>query len=605
MLNTASRPGSATPAMDEPSPKLEDPASAAAAPAPVVDGVSGRPTVDHSSLPPELWLEIFRYATHVPRARSIAPGDPLVPEKPVDYARGMNSPIQSMRTKCALVRVCHVWKAIATELLYEHVVLGSAQRIEALCKVLRESRREVKNEDGTVQKVDDPGYGQWVRHLEVRRWARSHQTQSYWQAIIRAVSYCSRLRVFSGVWQEPLPDGFLPVLVRYLPPNLQELFWQQDSVLLVSKELPVLASSALTKFATLRILDLRKICILDAGRSLQHIAFESLTFPHVTHLALPTCPLLLRYASKQTMPELSHLVLDAAGAPRTVHPPLATRELTGFLDVYGHQLRTVELLPSNTQSMRPGPINISTFLSPAACPNLETLVFDCWERVISVSSIVHKRLCEQEKEKAQAAAPLAPPAPVPRTSTPAPAPAPAPETVNLGYYNASASPGPPLEAPHLALRRVGIRGLGVGQLYPNKPTHAQAHLAALAAYRAFFPALELVRTLGFLVGTSTDPFAPDVFIWWTERFERVGVDLQDGEGVVWMLEEPQQSQQQQPSAGSSTGGGNTEGEQTGAEKATSAVQEEVSGETVAAEVGVQVVSEDERRKDLILCPAST
>ncbi|RPD78640.1 hypothetical protein L226DRAFT_457363 [Lentinus tigrinus ALCF2SS1-7] len=476
--------------MDEPPPK-HDPVPSDAAPPPVDDGVLRTPTVDHTSLPPELWLEIFRYATHVPRARSIAPGDPLLPEKPVDYARGMNSPIQSMRTKCALVRVCHVWKAIATELLYEHVVLGSAQRIENLCKALRESRREIKHEDGTLQKVDDPGYGQWVRHLEVRRWARSHQTQFYWQAIIRAVSYCSRLRVFSGVWQEPLPEGFLPVLVQYLPPSLQELFWQQDSVLIVSKELPVLASSALTKFSTLRILDLRKICILDAGRSLQHITFESLTFPHVTHLALPTCPLLLRYASKQVMPELCHLVLDASGAPRTVHAPFVTKELVSFLDAYGHQLRTVELLPSNTQSMRPGPINISAFLSPSACPNLETLVFDS------------------------------------RT----------PSAVNLAPYNASVSSAPPLEEPHPTLRRVGIRGIGVNQLYPNKPTHAQAHLEAFAAYRVFFPALELVRTLGFLVGTSTDPFAPDVFIWWTEMFERVGVDLQDGEGVVWMLEE--------------------------------------------------------------------
>ncbi len=501
---------------------------------PVDDRVAGTPTVDHTSLPPELWLEIFRYATHVPRARSIAPRDPLVPEKPVDYALGMNSPIQSMRTKCALVRVCHAWNAITTELLYEHVVLGSAQRIEALCKVLRESRREVR-EDGTLQKVEDPGYGQWVRHLEVRRWARSHQTQSYWQAIIRTVSYCSRLRVFSGVWQEPLPDGFLPVLVQYLPPSLQELFWQQDSVLIVSKELPVLASSVLAKFSVLRILDLRKICILDAGRSLQHITFESLRFPHVTHLALPTCPLLLRYASKQLMPELHHLVLDASGAPRTVHAPFATKELMCFLDVFGHQLRTVELLPSNTQSMRPGPINISTFLSPSACVNLETLVFDCRERVISVSDSAHKRLCEQQR---RSPTPGAPSGPAPAAGPPpVPAPAPTPSAVNLAYYNANVSSAPPLEEAHPTLRRIGIRGISVSQLYPNKPAQAQAHLEAFSAYRAFFPALELVRTLGFLVGTSTDPFAPDVFIWWTEKYERVGVDLQDGEGVVWMLEE--------------------------------------------------------------------
>ena len=73
-----------------------------------------------------------------------------------------------------------------------------------------------------------------------------------------------------------------------------------------------------------------------------------------------------------------------------------------------------------------------------------------------------------------------------------------------------------------------------------------------------------------------------------------------------MLEEPQQQQQQQqPSAGASSGGGNPEGEQTGAEKATSAVQVEDPGQTAAGQVGVQVASEDERRKDPILCPTST
>ena len=29
----------------------------------------------------------------------------------------------------------------------------------------------------------------------------------------------------------------------------------------------------------------------------------------------------------------------------------------------------------------------------------------------------------------------------------------------------------------------------------------------------------------------------DVVVAWTEKFERVGVDLQDGEGVVWMLDD--------------------------------------------------------------------
>ncbi|TBU48122.1 hypothetical protein BD309DRAFT_987553 [Dichomitus squalens] len=442
------------------------------------------------SLPPELWLEIFRCATHVPRTRSIATGDPFVPERPVDYVWGMNSPIQSMRTKCMLVRVCRAWRAIATELLYEHVVLSSPRRLDAFYRTVLESRKEFREkENGEAELVDGLGHGQWVRHIEVQRWlrARAAHALSYWQTIVRAVSFCPRIRVFSGLWQAPLPDGFLPVLARYLPPTLEEIYWQQDSVLIAVKELPILTTSALVSFPTIRVLDLRKICILDAERSLQHVTFGTMSLHNVSYLALPTCPLLLRYASRQVMPALRHLVLDAAGAPRTVYAPLAMKELANFLEKHGQQLQTVELLPSNTQSLRPGPISISAFLAPNACPNLETL--------------------------------------------------PGPPIVNLAYHHAGSPSLPLLDAPHPSLKRVGIRGLGISKLYPNKPVQAQAHLEALVAYRALFPALEVVRTLGFLVGTSTDIFAPDVFIWWTEKFERVGVDLQDGEGVVWMLED--------------------------------------------------------------------
>ena len=54
----------------------------------------------------------------------------------------------------------------------------------------------------------------------------------------------------------------------------------------------------------------------------------------------------------------------------------------------------------------------------------------------------------------------------------------------------------------------------------------------------FLPALETVRSAGFLVDTSTDNLARDIFIWWTEKFEEAGIDLQDGEGVVWMYTDP-------------------------------------------------------------------
>ncbi|KAM5533206.1 hypothetical protein V8D89_013162 [Ganoderma adspersum] len=497
-------PPPSPPQTEMPSP--ESPSESAA-----VDGagVAGKPRVDHTSLPPELWLEIFRYATHVPRARSISPGDPFVPERPVDYVWGMNSPIASMRTKCTLVRVCRAWRSIATELLFEHVVLSSPRRLDIFYRTLLESHKELKKtESGEHEVVIGQGYGQRVRHLEVQRWMRAGHAQSFWQAVVRIVSFCSRLRVLSGLWQEPLPEGFLPVLAQYLPPTLEEIYWQQDSVLIAVKELPLLTTSMLASFPAIRVLDLRKICVLDAERSLQHVTFGSLSLPNVRYLALPTCPFLFRYASKQDLPALHHLVLDAAGAPRTVYAPLATKELANFLERHGENLRTVELLPSNTQSLRPGPISVAAFLAPNACPNLETLVFDCREKVLSVTHDALMRHTPRDTSQQQQQQPQQPHAPGQTASAADPAPA----VVNLAYFHAGSPSLPLLDAPHTSLRRVGLRGVGISKLYPNRPAQAQAHLEALAAYRVLFPALEV--------------------------FERVGVDLQDGEGVAWMLEDP-------------------------------------------------------------------
>ncbi|OSD07027.1 hypothetical protein PYCCODRAFT_1403917 [Trametes coccinea BRFM310] len=536
--DTALAPAAAAPATPDSSPAdLPDAANRhparAGAPSPI------DPTV---RLPPELWLEIFRYATHVPRARTIAPADPFAPERPANYAWGVNSPVQSVRTKCALVGVCRAWRALATELLYEHVVLSSARRVHLFCRTLYESRGEEWKRVATGRAGHDAwvkaamGHGRWVRHLEVQRWARSHQWTQYWQCLMRSLTFCPKLRVFSGLWQTPLPQGVLAALEQYLPSTLQELYWQQDSVLIAAKELPVLTTSFISKFSALRVLDLRKICVLDAERSLQDVTFATLTLPRVAYLALPTCPLMLRFASKQGLPALQYLILDAAGAPRTVWAHWVSKELTTFLDTHGHKLTTVELLPPITQSFRPGPVGISAFLSPKACPNLDTLVFDCREKAICPSPAALARLSDREAREG-----------VERVM------------ITQGLLGNGVA-APPLEEPHPRLRRVGIRGMGMSRLCPNKPTQAQAHLRAFAGCHAFFPALEVVRTLGFMVASLTDPCAPDVFIWWTERFEKVGVDLQDGEGVVWMLEEEEKKAQGSEKVGQRSDGRPGEGE---------------------------------------------
>lgn len=80
-------------------------------------------------------------------------------------------------------------------------------------------------------------------------------------------------------------------------------------------------------------------------------------------------------------------------------------------------------------------------------------------------------------------------------------------------------------------------------LYPNKGSSAKLHLNSFT--RARFPALELVRTIGYLVDADTDILVEEVFIWWTEKFEKEGVDFQDGAGVVWVYDEEEKKAEAQ------------------------------------------------------------
>jgi hypothetical protein len=89
-----------------------------------------------------------------------------------------------------------------------------------------------------------------------------------------------------------------------------------------------------------------------------------------------------------------------------------------------------------------------------------------------------------------------------------------------------------LPEPHVSLRRIGLRGVVTDHLYPDKSTSVTKHLKSFMS--GMFPSLEVVRTVSFLVDAAVDCLSRDLFIWWAERLERSGIDLQDGEGVLWM-----------------------------------------------------------------------
>ncbi|KAH9946945.1 hypothetical protein B0H21DRAFT_372702 [Amylocystis lapponica] len=465
------------------------------------------PRTDHTSLPPELWLEIFRCATWVSRTRGISPGDPFQRQRPANFAWGVNTPVSVLRTKCGLVLVCRAWRALATELLYEHVILSSRRNACLFLQTLISSECAARANTGTDAPygVMPRGHGQWIRHMEVHTCSRTSKTSAFWAAIAQSLWMAPNLQVFSGFWERPLSPPVLAWFSSYIGTTVKALYWEETDV--PEGEVSLLSASFLQKFQSLRVLDIRKL-VFESFPFID--AAAAFALPAVTDMLLPTTPALLRFASKLALPALRSLTLDAASV-RTHETSAVLSALNKLLAAHGPTLTTVELQPITSNSFKPSPIHIATFLQPGVCPALHTLVFDCCERLLD--------------------------APFAASPDPSPIPPPDPKA-----RRGSAS-APCLDAPHGALRRVGVRGMGISRLYPNRPSHAQAHLRALLGALDVLPGLEVVRTLGCMVEASTDALAPDIFIWWTEKFEAVGVDLQDGEGVVWLYTDPDPSKE--------------------------------------------------------------
>lgn len=471
--------------------------------------------VTHSSLPPELWLEIFRYATYVPRVHGLSPGVPFERQRPSNFAWGVNTPVSSLATKRSLVVVCRAWRMLATELLYEHVVISSRRRAFLLARTLYESHSAAKRSYAQSHAVGEVprGHAEWIRHVELRDCSRTSKTASFWNAVAAILSLLPNLHVLSGIWEQPLSQGQLALLSRYIGNTIRSLYWEEGTIL--EGQTSLLNATFLPKFQSLRVLDIRKLKLEDQD-SFPTSAASQICLSSVAEVLLPTCPTVLHFAGRLSLPRLRSVVLDAANVRRSATSSVISA-IDMFLAAHGAKITTLELLPMTSLSYKPSPISITRLLQPDVCPALDTFVFDCREKIVSAAPSPYS-------------SPVRKPAYAPSLLAAAVPPS------LLRFLDGAAAPV--LSDPHRTLRRIGIRGMGISRLYPSRPTHAQLHLHAFLAHRALFPALETVRTVGLLVDASTDPYARDIFIWWTEKYEERGLDLQDGEGVVWVYTDP-------------------------------------------------------------------
>ena len=383
---------------------------------------------------------------------------------------GPNTPALAMRTKLVLVLVSKAWRSVALQMLYEYITIRSPARANSILQVLEQSRQPQPTSE--IVETLGPGYGQWTRHIEVFTFARGAGSIIYLQVIFKILRLCPKLRILSGRWIHPLPIEFLNGVSGILGPSLSELYWNEMKE---QGDLNTMTTPAfLGSFNALRVLDLRHFVGTDPSTWTQISTRPVL--PLVRDLVISTHSRSLEIATMLSLPSLRNLTLRTPTWDSFKSETL----LNLFLKAHGTSLLAIDL-PTPAADAEPDPdnaiarrtaahINPEIFLAPDLCPNLESFTF-------------------------------------PITS--------------------------PSLAPHIHpnLRRIGLRGANSESLYPDKPSSVKGLLLAIDIQK--YPKLELIQTVGFLPEAHGDSVIKDVFIWWAERFETMGVTFVDGEGVMW------------------------------------------------------------------------
>ncbi|KAF5351709.1 hypothetical protein D9756_007652 [Leucocoprinus leucothites] len=428
-------------------------------------------------LPLELWLEIFQFATYVHRSTSIGPLDPFSPRRTSNNVMATNTRALSIRTKLALVLVCKEWKMMTERFLYEHLVIRSPTRASAVLNALIASRSHLSDD------AIDIGHGRWPSHIEIFTHARGSNDMRFLRTLFRIFQCCPNVRYLSGSWMHPLPIEFLEAIARLYGSTLQGLYWDEVNI-----TVPFTSSTPhfLCNFKELRVLDLRHYvgCGVD---QLSSSPVPQPILPSVTDLLVSARQESLQMASFLALPQLRNLTLCI-----TLHdchsfkPRVPYSDIRHFLKKHGHSLVSVDL-PTPAPYLEPEPDSSSSrhtvehvkpdlFLEPDICPNLISLVYPITSEPLS-SQI------------------------------------------------------------HTNIRRIGLRGVSKAEeLYPDKQSSTKSHLEGITA--KLYPRLQEVRTIGYLVDAETDPLIKDIFIWWVEKFESNGINLLDGEGVLWMYTDP-------------------------------------------------------------------
>ncbi|TFK70624.1 hypothetical protein BDN72DRAFT_887899 [Pluteus cervinus] len=321
------------------------------------------------------------------------------------------------------------------------------------------------------------GHGQWTRHIEVYTHARGSNSIEYLKTLFRIFQCCPRLHKLTGIWNHRLPLEFMVGLSKLYGPTLLGLSWGEKEDRASSEPDNTITSLRFfASFQSLTLLDLR----FFKGSSVTSYMPEhprTFTLPYVRDLIISTTPSSIIAATCLHLPALRHLSLRAGPAPG-----VADAVIVEFLNKHGPSLQEVDLTSPALDS-EPDPDSSDV---RRTAPHIQPHLFLESNRCPNLTTFIY-------------------PITSPRLT----------------------------EFIHPNMRRIGLRG--IHGLFPDKSPQTRDQLTDINLDR--FPNLEVVKTIGFLVDSNSDPLNREVFIWWTERFEKQGIDLLDGEGVLWAYDD--------------------------------------------------------------------
>ncbi|KAF8071590.1 hypothetical protein FPV67DRAFT_883111 [Lyophyllum atratum] len=288
-------------------------------------------------LPPEVWLNILRYATWVPFLLDPKTALQLSLSAKREQKRLYR---QSLVTKRYLVRVCKQWNVWGAPYLYESIYLGRGRSIRALRDALNRSRHS----------GETCPYGWWTKRLDLAM--RDMTTGA-----VPVTYICDMIECFPNLsivnfaitaprftnFPEEAYIAIVLSLTRWSAPSLEALVWEGS---LFSRAYDVWYAflKDAVNLRTLRFPDMLE----DGDQQIPHLPLLSLESLY-THNGLV----------KGDLPSLRHLVAD-------IVPPA---KWTSLLEIHGAKLEVVRL------DFDFYTVVISSFLAllSASCPKLVRL----------------------------------------------------------------------------------------------------------------------------------------------------------------------------------------------------------------------------------------